>query len=100
MLSVPRMEILVRQQARKADELIIINQRALFAAVIGALMMLQAVVARAITEREQKMITVVMTSAKQCGILGGHSLIGLQTFGAHAERGLTVGRDIYHMLRR
>src|SRR2546423_4699105 len=63
-------------------------------------MVLQAVVAQAIAEREQEMITRVMSRTEESRVFSREAPVRLETFRADGQSCVAVGGDIDHMLRR
>ena len=55
-------------------------------------MMLEAVVAGAVAEREEEVVTLVVAGAEEGGILGGDALVSFQTFGTDGRGPLRCRR--------
>ena len=94
------MKILVRQQTREVGEDIVIDEGALGCAVVGALMMLEAIEAQPFAQREQEVIALVMPSAEEGREFCRQALVGLQALGGYCQGGIAVGGDIDHVLWR
>ena len=94
MFAVPGMEVFVREQACEGFEGVVVDQCPLVGAVVGALMMLEAVVAGSVAEREEEVVTLVVAGAEEGGELGGNELVGFQPFVVESEGGFAVGGDV------
>ena len=70
------------------------------AAVVGALVMFEAVVAGAVAEREEEVVALVVAGTEGGGELGGDALVGFRSFVAHCQGGFAVGGDVDDVLRR
>ena len=98
-LAVPRMEVLVRQEGCEIRKDVVVDERPLGAAVVGALMMFQPSLAEPVAQREQKVVSLVRTGTEQRGEFGRKALVGFQTIRADGQRGVAIGGDIDHMLQ-
>ena len=57
-------------------------------------MMLEAVVAGAVAEREEEVVALVVPGAEEGGVLGGDALVTFQAVCAESESGFAVGGDV------
>ena len=92
--AVPGVEVFVREQARESFESVVVDQCPLVGAVVGALVMLEAVVAGAVAEREEEVVALVVAGAEEGGVLGGDKLVVFQSFVVQSEGGVAVGGDV------
>ena len=66
----------MRQQGGEIREDVVVNERPFGRAVRRALVMFQAGLMQPIAQHDEKMVTLVVASAEQSGILAGYALIG------------------------
>ena len=99
MLAVPGVEVFVSEEAGEVSEDVVVDQCPFVSAVVGALMMFEAVVAGAVAEREEEVVTLVVPGAEESGVLGRDALVVFQTFCGQGEGGFAVGGDVEDVRR-